>query len=655
MKTRQKAYKSFICVFGSVFLVALFFLVASVEAKAATRPSSFKITNPTNNKVYTSPCNITVKYGKAKNVHHYVYCVSDVTHGEGTNNNVYSRTNNKKNNSFTIAKSKLKAGRKYRIYVSAYGNASESTSYKRAASYVQFNVKNATKKVSKKATTKIKVVKPGNFKITNPSSNKKYKGITNVKVKYTSSKNVNHYRVSVSDVTHGEGTDNNIYQRTNNGKKTTFNIAKSKLKVGRKYRVYVSAYGDAKENTDYRTRAESVNFDVTSKGVKPGDFSITEPKKATSYEKPTSVKVKYSNASKVNHYKVSVLDYTFDNFKTYIYSGVNNGTDTTFTIAKSKLKYGHKYRIYVKAYGDKEELNEYTTSADSIYFNVKDRKKKAGNFKITSPTSNKSYASPQSITVKYTSSSYAHHYKYRVYNVNKKKNIYGMINNGLNRSFTIAKSRLNYGTNYEIYVTAYGDSKENGSYKNALVSKFSIGKLVKMSTILSSRGVTYVKLAGAHDDYDGVLGESSRDEIYEGKYYSRPWTYVLRARNNDIAEKLKGSAKYFSKRSNMNIGYSLSVRSSLYYGIINAGGSLSKMYGKRYNADCSGYVSACVKYALWNYDRSTYCPSTSGMRSMLLSTGLFVSYNYNNKMSTLKEGDILLNPGVHTEIVTYAQ
>jgi len=661
MKSRQKACKYICGFFGMMFLVALFFLEEDINVKAATRPSNFKITNPTNNKVYTSPCNIIVKYGKAKNVHHYVYCVSDVTHGEGTNNNVYTRTNNKKKNSFTIAKSKLKLGRKYRIYVSAYGNASESTTYKRAANYVEFYVKKATTKTTKKATTTIKVVKPGNFKITNPSSNKKYKGTTNIKVKYTNSKNVNHYVYCVSDVTHGEGTNNNICKRTNNGKRTTFNITKSKLKVGRKYRVYVSAYGDAKENKQYKRAAQYVNFNVTSKGVKPGDFAINTPKANTVYTKPTSITVKYSNASKVNHYKVSVLDYTFDNAKNYIYSSVNNGKDTSFTIAKSKLKYGHKYRVYIKAYGDSEELSEYITSAPSMNIYIKDRNKKAGDFKITSPANEKKYVSPQNITVNYSSSSYVHHYKYRVYDVNNERSIYGNTNNALKRSFTIAKSKLNYSRSYVIYVTAYGDSKESSAYKTVVSRKFSIDKLVKMSNTLSSRGVTYVRLAGAHDNYDGKSGESDRDEIYEANYYSLPWKYVLRATNNDIAYKLKESAKYLSKRSNMNVGYTqnggsgIYSRYSLYRGVIDANGDLKKMYGKKYNADCSGFVSACVKYALWNYDRSTICTNTSGMKTMLVNTGYFKAYTYYGYKSTLKEGDILLTPGYHTEIVTCAQ
>ncbi len=45
------------------------------------------------------------------------------------------------------------------------------------------------------------------------------------------------------------------------------------------------------------------------------------------------------------------------------------------------------------------------------------------------------------------------------------------------------------------------------------------------------------KLVGAHDNYDGVTGDSSGKEISVGNYYSHPWDGVLRYEGDDDTKK----------------------------------------------------------------------------------------------------------------------
>lgn len=523
-----------------------------IEVKAAVKPGTFKITSPNNNTEYKSPCDITVKYSSAKNVHHYRYSLSDIT--SGTGKSVIKTTNNKTNTSFKIPKAKLVSGHRYKIYASAYGNSNEDTAYKRAATCVEFSVKKAALS-GETATTKL--VKPGSFSITTPENNKVFDDLTDVVVKYSSAKDVHHYRYSLSDMTESI----NLIKTTHNKLNKSFTIPKDKLQYGHRYKIYVSAYGDTDENSKYKTAATCVEFEIKKKAVLPGEFSITSPTNNKTYSKPQDITVTYGKSKNVDHYRYSLTDVTggVNAIKT-----TNNKLNTQFTIPKSKLKAKHQYKIYVSAYGDAKENTKYKRIATQKLFKI----------------------------------------------------------------------------------------QASSNDEEVIISNISSGKASK------------VIIAGAHNDTDGCRGDSKGNETYANNYYSRPWKYAIRPTDKTVANRIVQACNYFIDNNKVNCGYSKALRSELYNAVLKCKGVLSNITssykdskGKPIlSADCSSFVCACVRYGLWNKERNISLTTTSYLYSELLATKYFtVVQSGTIDKSKLLAGDILLNPGVHTEIVTYAQ
>lgn len=138
----------------------------------------------------------------------------------------------------------------------------------------------------------------------------------------------------------------------------------------------------------------------------------------------------------------------------------------------------------------------------------------------------------------------------------------------------------------------------------------------------------------------GKAGDQTGKEVRIKDFYvhSKGWV-VLRAKDITVAEKLAKAMTIAC--NNENIGYDQGNR----LGAFNHGVETTV----KTEADCSGLVRACIKYA--GYEVGNFTTATE--RTVLLATGLFDAFDFVSESKTpLYEGDILVTKTKgHTEIV----
>lgn len=148
-----------------------------------------------------------------------------------------------------------------------------------------------------------------------------------------------------------------------------------------------------------------------------------------------------------------------------------------------------------------------------------------------------------------------------------------------------------------------------------------------------------------HDEHGncysgGKAGDQTGQEVSTQKFYnhSKGW-YVIRAKNDRVAEKLAEAMQIAC--SNSNIGYDQSER----YGVIKHGINTKV----KTECDCSSLVRACIIYASGK-DVGDF--NTSNERSVILKSGLFEDVGSYKLGDTLYNGDILVTRTKgHTVIV----
>lgn len=149
-----------------------------------------------------------------------------------------------------------------------------------------------------------------------------------------------------------------------------------------------------------------------------------------------------------------------------------------------------------------------------------------------------------------------------------------------------------------------------------------------------------------HDEHGncysgGKAGDQTGQEVSTQKFYnhSKGW-YVLRAKDNNVAEKLAEAMQIAC--SNDNIGYDQSER----YGVIKQHGINTKV---KTECDCSSLVRACIIYASGK-DVGDF--NTSNERSVILKSDLFDDMGSYHAGFVLHNGDILVTRTKgHTVIV----
>ena len=149
-----------------------------------------------------------------------------------------------------------------------------------------------------------------------------------------------------------------------------------------------------------------------------------------------------------------------------------------------------------------------------------------------------------------------------------------------------------------------------------------------------------------------TTGDKSGDqgrEVCITSYYKKAWSYVLRAKDKDIAERMAQACE--AGCANQCIGYRQDRRNSLRTQAKLVGMDLSRIQTDC-DCDCSSFMSVCaecagipIPYVGGN------APTTSTIKSAFLNTGYFdllTDKKFLDSDKYLKRGDILVAVGQHT-------
>ncbi len=149
----------------------------------------------------------------------------------------------------------------------------------------------------------------------------------------------------------------------------------------------------------------------------------------------------------------------------------------------------------------------------------------------------------------------------------------------------------------------------------------------------------------------GQLGDQTGKEVCIRDWYSKPWTYMLRCKDKNIAVKAKNIAARLA--NNPNLGYDQSNRNSLYMSL-QRNNFIPEAIGPC-ETDCSAFVTACyIAAGISTLNYTSNAPTTSTMLKTFVNTGMFdvfVDDKYTKVDALLMSGDILLRPGSHVVMV----
>lgn len=148
---------------------------------------------------------------------------------------------------------------------------------------------------------------------------------------------------------------------------------------------------------------------------------------------------------------------------------------------------------------------------------------------------------------------------------------------------------------------------------------------------------------------NGTAGDQTGREVCTRRWYSKPWSLVLRCKDPATAERMARACE--KGCANNNIGYSQADRNSAHAKARKVGYDLSKIASKC-NTDCSAFMTLCaIAGGVSGLEYSGNAPTTSNMRARFAATGKFevlTDKKYLTSDAYLKRGDILVKPGSHT-------
>lgn len=147
---------------------------------------------------------------------------------------------------------------------------------------------------------------------------------------------------------------------------------------------------------------------------------------------------------------------------------------------------------------------------------------------------------------------------------------------------------------------------------------------------------------------NNIAGDQTGNEVCIRNYYNKPWEYILRAKNQKVAEAMATACE--KGCANNCIGYSQANRNSLRSQASLANWDLARIK-KDCDCDCSSFMTVCAECAgiAVPYFGSN-APTTRTIDTAFLSTGFF------NKLTDVRQeilmrGDVLVAPGAHTVMV----
>lgn len=162
----------------------------------------------------------------------------------------------------------------------------------------------------------------------------------------------------------------------------------------------------------------------------------------------------------------------------------------------------------------------------------------------------------------------------------------------------------------------------------------------------------------------GKVGDQTGKEVCVRAWYSKPWGYVLRLKDEKVRKQFGNNM--IDIANNNNVGYNQTNRNTLLTQAIKVDFNFTKIATKC-NTDCSAMVTTAILGAIYKvlgkseYEK-TYkvlyagnnCRTTSTLRSGLNTLKLITVYStstYTGSTSKLVYGDILLKEGSH--VVAY--
>lgn len=148
---------------------------------------------------------------------------------------------------------------------------------------------------------------------------------------------------------------------------------------------------------------------------------------------------------------------------------------------------------------------------------------------------------------------------------------------------------------------------------------------------------------------NGKAGDQTKKEVCTRKWYSKPWDFMLRCKDQNKAEKMAIACERGC--ANDNIGYDQNQRNTLGIAAGKVGYDLSKI-AEPCETDCSEFMTVCARAAgiLVPYS-SGNAPTTSTMKAAFCRTREFeilTDFKYLISDDYLKRGDILVKAGSHT-------
>ena len=152
----------------------------------------------------------------------------------------------------------------------------------------------------------------------------------------------------------------------------------------------------------------------------------------------------------------------------------------------------------------------------------------------------------------------------------------------------------------------------------------------------------------------GAAGDQTGKEYCVRSWYSRPWNYVLRYPDKDVANKIASISEAAAK--NNKVGYDQGNRLS-YHGQLKVAGWDPSKIKVKCEADCSSstmanIIAAGKKMKVAKLANLPNYLTTSSIRKALKSAGFKVltSSKYTDSPDYLLPGDILLYEGHHVAV-----
>ena len=147
----------------------------------------------------------------------------------------------------------------------------------------------------------------------------------------------------------------------------------------------------------------------------------------------------------------------------------------------------------------------------------------------------------------------------------------------------------------------------------------------------------------------GKAGDQTGREVTTGSWYAKSWSYVLRAKDKNIAERMAKACE--DGCANQCIGYDQGQRNTLRTQAKLCGMNLA-LIKTDCECDCSSFMSVCAECAGIPIPYTGgNAPTTSTMKSAFLNTGYFdllTDKKFLDSDKYLKRGDILVAVGQHT-------